>query len=709
MASTHLSWTKHNTALRIIFSKLYMESGFFLIDDGLTAQLGSSANVFYSSASQGILISDGDYPDQGRVTVNPDAVPPNEILKGEDLPSGFRSKSMLLTELISLGTWQARRDCLLKCPPSVYSGKLRMLVQSLYGAKRFDYQYSGSVGGLDIPRITWGSELLNPYLEHGHFSFLVTTSDYDYFLAKLNGSSLQLIELKLSGQAELLKETLKLLPKYKPVASASDYAARIEAYMLSTAAITSKSKRYTCSLTPVEGLPLYYGWHMEWDGLKGYIIKHVQDVNYGESPPSYKVLSKECELTISYTKDLEGNYTFSASETLKASKHWSPVYAWVQPACPDPSSGQLLNLHYARFTTPGMYLEPITYSNVPLYCYLDKDDVLQKVVISSSIEQRSGNFDSSPPTLYPCGDEPIPNQRKGTYIAGAAQGSASITVDGLTIEITFEGVSSVVETEWQPNPTIITFLPNQISAFPSDFMTCDGQRVGDLLVATGNFSNPNSNQGNATGITFSSPCPNYIKYERYLAGYQNVAWAPTTKVFTDDVIQTAHAIIIVPWDSCEAVGVVSESYSGPKYFSAYNLDAAISEGYATYKILQGKTHNDPCEANFSVPAYDISELGINTIGNAMNPFRLVGAPTSSSQPSTYATNYALKGCFNSLPSTTGSGGSSYFQATYVYPTINVRDSVKNTLLGSVKTYTGYPDYDPVSDWPTEGQVQVGWV
>lgn len=296
---------------------------------------GYAINTDYTATINGITaLSTGSIADGQQllvdytkvVTVTPDETPFNgqPLIDGyESRAVGCDSKSLTITDpcgnTYSSGGYcsaslQPKKDTQKIVPSSMFTGKLRLYVQALYGSLRDDYVRSGF--NLKINADSTDENYPEYTLNRGFTenSWLYTAANYDYFLCRFIGAQIQFIKLELSAEGGRFRDILKNHARKNE----ASFATKLEAYILSTARVTNIG--YTVNITgdPILGSPLDYGWHAIWDGHKANVVCFYDD------PDAPQYLSNQYELNI--TESWDGiNYTFTvANTTLIADAGWWP-------------------------------------------------------------------------------------------------------------------------------------------------------------------------------------------------------------------------------------------------------------------------------------------------------------------------------------------------------------------------------------------------
>jgi hypothetical protein len=182
----------------------------------------------------------------------------------------------------------AKRKAMESCPASMFSGKMRLFMQSRYGALLdesivCDATFTVTVDGVQISNlggVGWG---------------LFTTSDYRYFVLHFSGSSVTVYPLKARKSVSSLVESLRSnLVNF----ATDDEREKPEAYILANSEFdTANAVTYNNAIPTTT--PLMYGWSFKFDGSKADIISIATD---GVGLNTYFV-STHYSLNISHVKN----------------------------------------------------------------------------------------------------------------------------------------------------------------------------------------------------------------------------------------------------------------------------------------------------------------------------------------------------------------------------------------------------------------------
>lgn len=384
---------------RLIDTAIYMESGYiYTLPGGFCAiEIGRPADLNYSVPVNSYVTSKTT-PLQGQVFISDDVeLELDEApFTGQAIAAGDKSRAVgcspsqktasftdqcgnnyvIEEELAAtegfcpLSTLVNKKKTIAMLPPSLFSGKLRLMVQAVYGSKRTDMAFV-EVGGFIIPgKLSLAGFELHAFYQPSHGLF--TTSDYDYYLIEIT-DVIKYYPLALSGIGRRFRDILKDHPRNNEPA----FVKKIEAYILATATIDSANVITGGDMSSVSGIPLAYGWHWSWNGSEGDIVTHTE--NFVQH--YYDV--KRYHLAIQYS---EGVFTETLS--IIETGYWFP----------QPGSG--INVFFPNYWInkaqvmpivdglPNGIPVPLTVGSAPLsplHCFRSMSDALTVVKYSSNI------------------------------------------------------------------------------------------------------------------------------------------------------------------------------------------------------------------------------------------------------------------------------------------------------------------------------------
>lgn len=173
-----------------------------------------------------------------------------------------------------------KKFCRTLFPPSMFSGKLRLYIQSLYGGTAIKYKLEGGmsafaslyVGLHPGENVTDRAPRLAVFGRGTHWMF---TQNYHHFL--INSMNLAVNPLVPIGKGHMLKRWLQANPE----AFDQDTRDNIEAYLLSASAPTYTlfpAERPTADLTR-HGRGFDFGFNGNWDGSRAVMVANKKDGN----------------------------------------------------------------------------------------------------------------------------------------------------------------------------------------------------------------------------------------------------------------------------------------------------------------------------------------------------------------------------------------------------------------------------------------------
>lgn len=694
-------WLSPFEYLKKIWGGLYLESGFFTFDS-FTSPIpdGTGAQVHYNAQVTTNLTN--SYPDQGSATVDI-GLTGEAAISGETLATGFDSRSFIFKTGDDEDIFTSRHAAMTKVPASVFAGKLRLLVQALYGSNRTDVIYPSGLTD-DYPQIQWESEIINSQAKGFVNSGLLTTPDHDYFLIQMGGGTAEFIKLEFPDHALPLIDLLNANAFGATLPLSSSAKTRAEAYLLSTAKLSTEV--YTATFTPIAGFIMYYGWHWNWEGSRGDAILHEITVN-GSDLAEFHV--RHAKLEITYTVTL-GVYAFTVTATELEHSTWPRPPGWFSLHYPYPEDNKLINAMYLDLFPPAgkSLIDTYTdFTNIPVYCFRDEDDNLKIVRISQNVEYKT-NTDTSTSSWVP-----FPNDHFSTNIRtyNGINGNVNLTCDDHIINKIYVGKS--IET-YDSNrvSTIFNFSGNGSRTFTYPGHTnplAGGGTIGDYLVATGFFTraSPTSNCiGIDTGetIVVNGSTRNIYYGARSANGRVDYFGKYNDTSGSQDIPRIA---LIIPYHSCSAILTADQQETGARVYQerkrldwqSTNIHSQVqiikvythpSTGntimHSTVQVVPGTQYNNP-----GVPATGVTNTNINT------PESHAGEMNCVLESNVFLVGTKTTEVFD------------YFINTTLDPTVETPDYVKHCITGGYKLNAGYLGWigtEIINEYP--GTVSIGW-
>lgn len=251
-----------------------------------------------------------------------------------------------------------KKQCQIRVPPSLYTGKLRLMVQAIYGSKRSDYAYT-TVSGWDVLQIAGVTLGINVPT-----AGLYTAPDGSYWLIKI-GTDVTAQSLIVAGGYEA--ETADPLS---------------EAYKLSRLVPTGTEttlagSSLTSALSGYDG-PLAYGWKFNSTGDEASIVVYgtqtgisAKHISTGATVSVTGIKTKLLKVSIDWD-EINLAPIFSSVTSVETGNHLP--YTQVKTFYP-------VNLLSAR-VMKCLVVDIASHNAVanliaPIYCYYDKTDTLQ--------------------------------------------------------------------------------------------------------------------------------------------------------------------------------------------------------------------------------------------------------------------------------------------------------------------------------------------
>jgi len=168
--------------------------------------------------------------------------------------------------------FRARKVCQMLVKPSVFTGKLRLFVQALYGSARDDYYTFEEIPFIEKPLYVGDIELQYNYIygSAGSGTHGIYTNEYlDYYLIHIKPSTISVRRMTPKGDGKWILQNLR---RQVEKGSISDEdREKVEAYLLSTCEIDLHEEIFK-GFEPLDGLPIHFGWHFNWQGSQADIV-----------------------------------------------------------------------------------------------------------------------------------------------------------------------------------------------------------------------------------------------------------------------------------------------------------------------------------------------------------------------------------------------------------------------------------------------------
>jgi hypothetical protein len=425
---------------------IYLESGF--IDVGswsvLLPDTYKPAHLYFNDLIKQYLDSTAT-PLELKTSSSGGTAELDKPFKGTPVVDGMESRSIGCAEIDKSGTvyfsdeisltgvglcpigLQKKKYTVLKIAPSLFTGKLKLYIQAMYGSTRDDYMDMELM--LAINGILYGTTFINPMGLSS--TWLYTSARREYFLCNYYGTALILTPLKLTGPALGFATILANHPRKDDF----DFATRIEAYILAYATPDPfNTIHIEITAATVRGVPISYGWHSNWRGDEAHMVTIYADT------PTNRYYSNQYKLKIIEELGSDGVLLLSIGLTEVETDIPFNVFNGLNLIYYDETVGSMTPVMPATPFLP----EDFSY-DAPVYCYTRLNPIVNEselIVVRIFKEQatRTAYTDLGPAMIYGPGtyllNEHIEyvgaNGNSGFYTTGAL----TETFDGPNTQIT---------------------------------------------------------------------------------------------------------------------------------------------------------------------------------------------------------------------------------------------------------------------------------
>lgn len=369
------------------------------------------------------------------------------------------------------------------CPPSMYSGKLRLFVQALYGQ---NYSSGANLGysveilsGIPqvklstIASITGDPIDINLANIGGQSHGIYTDSEGSYWLLWVTIASVTVYKMKLSPCGESLAKWVAAQTEMT-----REDKAVYEAIALATAKVDTDFKftKTTGLVAATYGAPIAYGFSFKWDGSQA-IMTAQKQINAGTGSSRFV----STRITIDFNRE---PIEFAPSQSTKVEEeaarwtvtakaegmgNWAPSYVYQHIWYPSYSDGDMQlfgDLDVAASAGGG---------SGEVCSFFDKNDVIRKVTLSaqSALGQTVVTYD---PVMYSPAEgsyyiSGYSGWYKSEFIAGGHEGT--VVADGITVNTIGRSISSGSYSSWTTggggafDPFTTSFRADSDASFPT--------------------------------------------------------------------------------------------------------------------------------------------------------------------------------------------------------------------------------------------------
>lgn len=483
---------------------------------------------FTSYVTEHLAGAEPDDPDRPIV----DEIEPPDTIKGEPPLDGEVAKSFRAKRIENRESLYLKKVTAMNCPPSIFTGRMRLWVQALYG--RHD--------ALTLVRLSTSNPYTTPSIEvgtsdpvhiHTGCGIYFEAETGKHWLIKVQYDYADIYPLEADDCIEELRAFL-IDPDF-PQADKE----RVECYILSDCLpVVSKMQRLTFSAQ--HGYSMGYGWHFNWTGNRCDLV-YTEEVYVVGSSTQYENSSTHYRLE--FTKNAEA---FSVTKSIvegpvrwKSYRHLHPI------TYPDWFTSTLIK--------SGAHIGPEPYGNAPFYAFYNRDELRVCRYSAVTAQQAKGGTRSpdylNPQAPYSIGSDPILytvwNEWPGVsvtlscgpasvaYTSGARSGSERSRTAPVMVEVLWGSVFYV------PGDETLSGLTN---GRPTSYetTTITDSYMGSLEVL--------NTGGGVTGLTYSS---NTIGPGGYKYSVNTKSSITAKQIIYDEQFSTGF-IGVIPFNDAEA-------------------------------------------------------------------------------------------------------------------------------------------------------------
>lgn len=310
-----------------------------------------------------------------------DEIEPPDNIKGTPLADGATAPCLKVrADNSNAGDVYDKKVMMARCPPSVFTGRVRLWIQAIYGR-----QYEMSIVRLSAASYTETPSLVigdtDPVTIHTSCGIFYEAATGKHWLICVGSTSADIYPLEAENCEEDMRSFLT-----DPDFPAADKE-RVETYILSASA-PSVSKKQTVTFAATGNASMGYGWHFNWDGDRCDIV-HNDIV----SAPSGGNENQSTHYRLTFAKAESGAWSVTRT-IVEGPVRWKSL-RYVEPiAYPDWSINA-----FARF---GAHLGPDTYGNAPFYVFYVRN-TLKVCRYSATSASHSIDYSKSPWYYNPAG------------------------------------------------------------------------------------------------------------------------------------------------------------------------------------------------------------------------------------------------------------------------------------------------------------------
>jgi len=511
--------------------------------------------------------------------------------------------------------FRTSKEALGQCPPSMYSGKLRLFIQSLYasqatfkGTRRWQPVSFSGVPGIRVSTTSGNTSLLNTSANsHG----IYTDDDGNYWLVYIFKDGNYKVQITRMTPTPCGKNIIAWL---KNAGLSREDKAIAEAYVLADITIDSEF-RFTrdTGIPATHGSSVAYGWSFTWGGDKASIVMLEGS---GSGPTS---VNESTRVTINLHRDSiefapsastpiqeeSARWTISVDAQYKGA--WMTEFSFQNIWIPDYTSNQLVLFQDLNTSI-------VSQGSGELYCFYDKSDTLKVIAIEAS--EFAGYRDTVVDPVF---------QWAGNYVW-------TLAGNGHAHDIQYAGGhEGVISVGGQVFPSLNKSLTSGNS---QDWGIRDEQY--DKRTTGREPAPPTDYLKEVTGYNqFITDYNDYINGLGYSCPNFDTEWVTVAEGWsTFDLLgsgtERERAIVIIPMNDCSGVFIGNRGMETSRVIAVRTLTTAVSE--ARYKVKVN------CPAGGS-PIFEFMTAATSPGESIVNTPTYPGTESTQADPTNYYIGY----------------------------------------------------------------------
>lgn len=483
------------------------------------------------------------------------------------------------------------------CPASMFTGRLRLYVQAMYGRPLYDYGGDTSVDPItstvQTPTLAAASmpSLVLPAYKHKGDDTVYTAITIDtsagvfyraeatggkHWLMLVAGNALNVYPLISSRQGESLRKYLNAAPLSDGNPLDPDDVEKLEAFILAYCLPDVKNQFSVAASGATAAFSMGYGWHWNWSGSTADVVTST-NFDQGASTlfPSGSTGMESTHRRVTVAVDAEGNWS-AAHAVVEGPKRWAVNRLYWCIA--EPEWGSMLTVK----TTPKH--SAMFECDAPFYAFYDRDALnmcrIKVDVVAATTDVRTFSTNFADPTYGGSVAEYTGGMLDGYCEDAAATAEhykATITCGGLVVPSLMLGKSTTYA-RWDVYGKSIVVPPARV---PSNDVA-----LGSGVHATLNYG-------------YTSPYGTYDTVEIIGPGITSDSTSPTirfTRSTNDGVREESSTITaVVPFHDAEAIFSDTATFTTDTR-SNQQVSVRDSTGFATGKFWIPSGSGSPPEA-----------------------------------------------------------------------------------------------------------------